>query len=410
MSLARLGLPSLRGQLPFVAAIVVDTLGTGLFLPVSLLYFTQVADLPLGVAGALVSGATAVSLPLPAVIGALVDRFGARRVVMAGQLLQGIGMLGYLGFRSPWPLFVAALLVAAGQRTFWSSFFALVADVADPAERDRWYGLTGGLQAAGIGVGALAVGGLLAIGGDGPFLAVVAVNAVTFFASALLLVGVSTRHAPVERANGSYRAVLSDRPFLGLTAANTVFALCNVFLGVAVPVYAVTVLHAPAWVVGPILALNTGLLAFGQTLVTRAVEGRRRTRAMALSGLLWTMWALLAAAALVLPRNVVVPYLFAITLCYAAAELVHAPTSNALAAAVATPEARGRYLASFQFSFAIAMTIAPAMFTSLLAVHGALPWLVLALLAVLAAGTMLALERRIPPAALRVSADAERPS
>ncbi len=47
----RLGLPYMRGAVGYIAAVLIDALGSGLFLPLSLLYFQAVAHLPLGAIG-----------------------------------------------------------------------------------------------------------------------------------------------------------------------------------------------------------------------------------------------------------------------------------------------------------------------------------------------------------------------
>jgi hypothetical protein len=47
LALKSLGLPSMRGQGTLVVATLIDALGTGLYLPFSLLYFQRVAGLAL---------------------------------------------------------------------------------------------------------------------------------------------------------------------------------------------------------------------------------------------------------------------------------------------------------------------------------------------------------------------------
>ena len=62
-------LPDLRGRYRLVAAAAVDTLGVGLFLPLSLYYFTVTTDLPVAAIGAVTSAATLAALlvaPWPA--------------------------------------------------------------------------------------------------------------------------------------------------------------------------------------------------------------------------------------------------------------------------------------------------------------------------------------------------------
>ena len=71
--------------------------------------------------------------------------------------------------------------------------------------------------------------------------------------------------------------------------------------------------------------------------------------------------------------------------------LVNQP-STAAAAAAAPAAARGRYLATFQYSFAAASVIAPAFFGGLYAVGHALPFLVLGVVNALSVPALLRLE------------------
>lgn len=175
--------------------------------------------------GVLLSLATAATLPLPLLVGRLVDALGARRVVVAAQIMQAAGFLAYLVVTGPATILLAALVVAGGQRAFWSSFFALATEFS----------------------------------GAGP---------------------------------SGYRLLLADRPYIALIAVNTSFALCSTLLAVALPVYIVDGLPAPPWLSGPLLGMNTVLLAVGQALVMRVVRAVSRARALALAGASWTVWCI----------------------------------------------------------------------------------------------------------------------
>jgi MFS family permease len=176
---------------PLVVAIAIDTLGAGIFAPLSLLYFVRVADLPLQTVGALATAGAVLSLPVPLLAGHLADRFPPRNVVIAGQLIQAAGFLGYLVARDVVAIFVVIGIVAVGQRMFWSSFFTLVAALpaegGDERERDRRYAIVGMTQAAGFGLGALVAGVLLALSSSAAYQALAAVNAATFLVSVGLL-------------------------------------------------------------------------------------------------------------------------------------------------------------------------------------------------------------------------------
>ncbi len=395
-------------NVPFFAAMSVDALGSGLFMPLSLLYFARVPKIDLVTVGVLLSVAAACTLPMPVLTGQLVDRFGARTVVVAAHFVQAVAYLGYLAVTGPAMLLVAAVVASAGQRAFWSSVFTLLADLAEQrADRhapERWFALMGMFQTAGLGAGGLLSGLLLAVATEQTFRLFVLVNAITFAVAGLLVLLLRVPRRPSTSAEaGGYRALLRDRPYLGLIATNTVFALCSMFLGLALPVYVVEGLAAPGWIVGPLLGGNTILLALGQTVAVRVVRPLARTRALVIAAGLWVVWATASALAVAVPLAVIVPYLVVCTLCFTVAEMIHAPVSASLASEAAPVDLRGRYLAVFQYSFALAAVVAPGFFSILFTVGRPLPWLALAVLALLGAAAVLLLERRLPSSAVRAS-------
>lgn len=125
----RLGLPDLHGRHGLVAAILIDSIGTGLFLPFAVIYATLVAHISLGVTGLLLSLATVAALPVAPIVGILADRLGAQRFVVAGKVLQGVGFAGYPLMTHSWHLFLCALSVAAGNQMFWATNGAFLAQM-----------------------------------------------------------------------------------------------------------------------------------------------------------------------------------------------------------------------------------------------------------------------------------------
>ncbi len=387
-----------------VAVVAIDMLGTGLYLPVSLLYFTKVAGLSLQTTGLCLSAAQLLTLPIPLVVGRLVDRFGSRAVVVGGLVLQAAGFLGYLLVSEASALFVAACLAALGQRAYWSSIFTLIADLASSAERDHAYAVSSAAQNAGVGVGALLAALLLAVADESAFQVVVGLNAVTFAASAVVLrLWVPwRRHEPAQAvSHESVGGPLRDRPFLVLVAANTVFAVCSGLLGLGLPVFVDAVVGRASWSVGALLGLNTAALALCQTMVVRRLSGHRRTRVLFVAALAWAVWGVLMATTLAMPVQWVVVSLFPVSVLYVLAELLHAPTSNALASEIGPERERGRYMSTFQFSFALSNIVGPLLFTQLFGWSPAAPWLLAGAAALAAGVAVVALESRLPAAALR---------
>ena len=116
--------------LALLAALGADNLGSGMFLPIVLVFATSTADVPLAVAGPVITGGTAVGLLVPPLAGPLVDRVGPRRVVIAAQLVQAGGAAAFLFAQGINLVVVGSLLLAAGQQLFYSSLMALISDVA----------------------------------------------------------------------------------------------------------------------------------------------------------------------------------------------------------------------------------------------------------------------------------------
>jgi MFS family permease len=401
---AAFGLPDVRGRVPLLAGLAIDSFGGGCAGPLLLLFFTRVADIPLGTAGLTMTIATLFSVAAPAAVGVVIDRVGPRNLVIGAQFAQGLAVVGFFFGRSLWLLFLCTLVATTGQRVFWSSIFSLLSDVSEPKERDRWFGLGGMMQAGGFGLGALAAGALLSFNGDVPFLIALAVDAITFFVAGLLLTRIHSAHDPrAAQDNGPAPLLRKDRPFLVLIGANSVLALCTMLMGVGLPVYVAEALPAPKWTVGVLLAAISIVLATCQTLVVRHTERRRRTNVMVLAGLLWAAWGVLMAGLLHIPAGLVVPGLVVATLVFASADVLHAATSNALAAAVAPDRGRGKYLSYWQYSFTLASVLVPAFFAQLFDRRAEYPWLAISILALAAAGTIVVLERVLPDAAVRRS-------
>lgn len=403
----QLGIPQKKGTKSYLLTRLIDALGTGLFAPFSLLYFHRIAALPLTEVGVALSIATIFTIPIVPITGTLVDRFGARRLMIFAQLLQGVGFLGYLLVHTMVLLVITALFVTMGERIFWSADVPLATDLVGKGEMDRWFGLLGTSQTVGMGIGTALTGAIIAALGTMGYYGIVLVNALSFFLAAgvLSFCVPGERHTGSEQRElqGSYRLMLKDRPYLGLIITNIAFALCSCLLGLGLPVYAVDALHAPAWVAGVALGLNMALIALLLTFLIRHLRSLRRTRTLILAGLILALWCLLYVLALHLPRSIVIPFLIIATCVQGFAEAMHAPTSAALAAEASPLALRGRYLAAFQISWAIANVVAPTMFTVLFSFHPDLPWAIAAGLILLASLGTLLIEPHLPPEAIRIS-------
>jgi MFS family permease len=410
--LQRLGFPSFGHHRRFVTAIAVDAVGSGVFMPVSMLYFLAVTPLSLVEIGAAISIASFVALPAGPVIGALVDRLGAKRLLLAGNALQGVGFAAYLFSQSFAAVLLWTIVVVVGRTAFWGSYGNIVTAISLPGERERWFGFLGALRNVGFALGGLASGVAVAIGTDLAFHAVVALNAVSYLLALGLLLAVPDAHpaGTREALPGSWADVLADRPYRLLVVAQVGYSMPMMILNFAIPVYAVAVLELPGWITGVVFTVNCLMVGLGQGLVVNALTGRVRFRVLLLTQAAFAASYVVFLGASVLSVTAAVVVMVLGGMVYTLAELTGGPVLAALGAEAAAEHLRGRYLSLIQLAWNISGTVAPVLFAWLLE-RGAAPlWWVM--LAVAAASALVAarLGAVLPHAAERVTNRAQEPA
>ena len=406
--LQRLGFPPVGEHRRFVSAIVADTVGSGLFMPMTIIYFLRVTDLTVVQVGAALSLSALLTLPSAFVVGSLVDRFGARRLMLVGNLLQAVGMTAYLWVDSFWTLALWTVLLNVGRQAFWGSFGNVVTAITKPGERELWFGFLQALRNLGYAVGGVLAGIALQVGTDIAFHTVVVANAATFLVAFWLLIDVPDHRtavadeAPVE----GWGTVLRDTAYLRLVAGQLAFVVGVMVLNFALPVYAAEVIDLPGWVVGAIFTLNTVMVGLGQGLMVRWMTGRVRARMMALANVLFVGGYALFVLAGWLPVWLAVVAMLVGAAVYTTGELAGTPVYSATAAEAAPDHLRGRYLGLVQLVWGLGGTITPLVFTLLLDLGATTIWWTLAAVAVAGAGYTVRLPRTLPTAGERVTSSA----
>lgn len=403
--LERLGFPRVGEHKRFVAAIVVDTLGSGLFMPITILYFLAVSPLSLVEIGAALSVSALLTLPAALVVGSLVDRHGPRRMMLVGNLVQAGGMVAYLFVDSFWALAWWTAMLNVGRQCFWGSFGNTVTAITAPGERELWFGFLQAMRNLGYAVGGVLAGIAVQIGTQGAFRAVVIANTASFVVAWFLLLAVPDHRVPQheDRLPGGWGVVVRDRSYLRLVLAQYGYVLGVMVLNFALPVYAAETAGLPGWTVGAIFTLNTVMVGLGQGLAVRAMVGRRRSRMMALAQLFFATSYLMFILTGMLPVWLGVAVILVASAVYTCGELTGGPVLSAVAAEAAPDHLRGRYLSLFQLSWAVGGVLAPAAYTFLLDHGRNTLWLVLLGISVLAGGYATRLWRVVPSAALSVT-------
>ena len=383
----------------FVAAIVIDSVGTGVFVPVSMLYFLATTSLTLVQVGAALTTAGLLALPAGPLVGGLVDRYGAKPVLQAANLAQALGFAGYLVAGQTWQIALCAWLNSAGRAVFFGCYGVTVTALAAPGQRERWFGLLGSVRNLGYALGGL-LSAAVTIGTHGGYAAIVVINALSYIAAFVLLQAVpNARPKPGQDAAGGWPRVLRDRKYLSLVAHQLCFAISLFALNIAIPVYAVDVLGLPGWTAGAVFTLNTLMVGFGQGIVVRWLSGRIRSRVLVAGHACFAAGYLLFLAA---GRMAALALAIAVVLLgtgsYTLGEILGGPVTSTVAAESAPDALRGRYLALNQLAVTVAGAVAPVALSGLLSTGAAAIWLTLVGVSILGATLATVIGRAVPAA------------
>src|SRR4051812_11215489 len=148
-------LPSGHTARVLAVASLVDATGSGLFLTGSALFFTRAVGLSTaqGGLGLSIAGLAGFACTLP--LGALADRVGRRRTLVALYLVRAVGYCAYVLVTTFATFVVLVAVMAAADRAASPTLQALIGDTFPPEERVRANAYLRSVRNAGYTVGGL---------------------------------------------------------------------------------------------------------------------------------------------------------------------------------------------------------------------------------------------------------------
>lgn len=381
-----LGLPATLGHGRFITGNLIDSLGSGMLLPLGLLYFTTLRDLPLAAVGAAVTVGQLAALPVVFAAGRFMDRRGPQRLTVTANVVSAAGFLSFLLADRPWQIAGAYLLVQSGVNAYYTAQRTLILHVAPAAETRRWFAFTGSLRNIGIGAGALLAAGVLALFGTNALTWLVVTAVPLYLLAAYCFARVpttlppetATEKPPSEEPAVRKRSGTGDmRRYLLLVACNIPFVLSQAMLSVLIAVYATETLGLPAWAASILLVVNTAMVSTLTSPLTAHAAARQPRHTMALGHVL-LVCAMPAFAAPALPGLHIAawPALGLAIVLFSLAEIFYSPAVGELSVTLTPGAARGSRQSLYQLSWSAGNIAAPALFTGLLDAHALLPWTV----------------------------------
>ncbi|GAB2769895.1 MFS transporter [Streptomyces daliensis] len=359
--------------------------GNGFTVPFLFVYVARVRELGDGTAGAVLAVFAAAALVVLPFTGRVIDRRGPMPVAYAGSAFASLGALGF-GLSTAAPSVVASsALMGAGIAVLQPALATMIVSCSTAATRSRAFATQFFLNNLGLGVGGL-IGGLLVDERQpSSFTLLFVVEAAMFIVLPMVLAtvrlpqggGVDMREladdGAVAQPRDGWRVLLRDKPMVLLCVLGFVlFFTCYGQFESGLSAYAVEVTRISTSTLGIALAANTAVIVLAQFVVLRLVERHRRSRVVALVGVIWTVaWLAAGASGLVHGAQAVATALLISTYAlFGLGETMLSPTLAPLVADLAPARLVGQYNSAFALVKQMALAVGPAV-GGLLAAGGA---------------------------------------
>ncbi|MFE4970611.1 MFS transporter [Kitasatospora sp. NPDC056651] len=380
---------------------LVNTVGNGLFVTVSVLFLTRSVGLTPGrvALGLTAAGVCGVFAGVP--MGRLADRVGSKRLLLVIGPLEAAAVLGY-AFVSSFAAYVVLVCVATVLERGAAAVRSALIARALPAERQvRSRALLRSVMNAGLVIGSTGAAVALQANTYAGYVTMMALNAASFLGASALLVGLplpaesdSGVRIRASEAAAPRRQALRDRRYLVVTALHAVLELQLAVLTVGIPLWIVLATDAPTAVVAAVNVVNCLLVVLFQVRASRGVDSApTAARACARGGALLAAACLVYAAAQYGPAAVATATLLAGALVQSLGELLTSAGGWTLSLDLADPRSHGEYQGVFMSGQAAAHVLGPLVISLTVVAHGALGWLVLAVLFTLAGLALLPASR-----------------
>src|SRR3954470_8489750 len=154
----RTGLP--RPVLILQVGNAVNSFGYGLVLPFEIIYLHQARSFSTSTAGLVLAATMGSSAIVTPPTGALLDRYSAKAIVVAGSLASALGYAGFAFVERPWQGFACSIVGGAGLGAAGTANRTLVVRLIRPEQRAAAFALSRVTGNFGIGAGAT-VGGFI---------------------------------------------------------------------------------------------------------------------------------------------------------------------------------------------------------------------------------------------------------
>jgi MFS family permease len=355
--------------------------GSGFTVPYLFLYVAQVRGLGSSTAGAVLAVFAAAALVVLPVVGRIIDQRGPLPVALGGVVSTSLGALGVGVSDTAVSMLGAAALMGGGIAVIQPALATMIVWSSTTATRSRAFATQFLLLNLGMGLGGLLGGQIVDEHRPSTFTLLFAIEAVMYLVLGAVLFTVrlpKPGHAAEglaarvddqistdeeARSGGGWRRMLSHRAMVLLCVMGFVlFFTCYGQFESGLAAYAVEVTGISTSTLGVALFANTSAIVAAQFLVLRLTDGRRRSRVVALVGVVWTVAWLAAGVSGLVPAGqaVATGLLISTYALFGLGEAMLSPTVAPLVADLAPSRMVGQYNSAFSLVKQLGVAVGPA--------------------------------------------------
>jgi len=350
-----------------VAGIALSAIGRGMTLSLLMVYLHDMRGFTISFGGLLMGWGALFGIICTAPLGALVDRIGPKKVMLAGLLITGFSALAFAFVTTHTHAFIAMTLFAFGGQCVWPSQTVILTRVTPVKDRTKIFGFNFMLMNLGLGVGGFLSSIIIREDSIFSYQIMYFIDSLTYLVFIFFLWGLDTPHAGKyvakehEPTKGSYRELFAIKELSILTIAGIILLTFGYGpLQSGLPVYATQYLDlAPNWL-GIIFGVNTFAIVAFQPLVLKVIANYSKYSALIAVAVIWALSWLVVGVSPYLSMLMAGIALCISQLIFAFGEMVHAPTSPALTQELAPEHIRGRASALTSLQWGISGIAGPA--------------------------------------------------
>ena len=360
---------------------LVHSVGNGLFLTSSVVFFVRVAGLRPAEVGVGLSAAGLAGFLATVPVGRLADRLGARRPLVADHAALAVLFALYPlvgGFTS---FVVVAALISVCEVSGASLHGALIRAAFPQGETVRTTAQLRSAFNAGYMIGAAAAGIAVAAASPPVFWAVCGANALAQAMCAAIVARLRVADGGEAPSQARLGSALRDVRFLLVTLGNGLLELHTTVLLVGVPLWIVARTAAPPSLTALLVLTNTAIVLLLQVRLSRGADTvAGAARSLRRAGLCLAAGCSVCALSAGAGAVVSVVALVAGTAILAMGEIVQSAGAWGLAFELPPPSRQGEYQGVFALGRGVQQFAGPVLVTTLLVGAGAAGWLLLAAL------------------------------